>query len=300
MAVDLTIFVPTYNRPLLLKACMSAIKKSLISCGISYEILVVNESPITLILNEENVTVFNFEKEILPCDAMYFALLNSTGKYFMRIDDDNEVYSDLVSKLYRYIETHKDVAYCGALALKEDGSVSNPGTIFSKYLKLSLRNMDIIKEDYEVDVVDNVYIMNPKLISLEVFLQSCKFFPWTFEDGYDQLRLKKINYRVVVLASANTIHHGHGGSINFKQIYNYGRSKFILYRCIFKFSYAKAILLSAMGLLYLLNVFGLLYLISMPKNNSKNIRKLLLVYRYYLNGTKDGLKFAKDHKLPLI
>lgn len=287
MNLDLTIFIPTYNREIMLKACISAIKKSLIGSEISYEILVVNESPQLLNLNEENITILNFEKELMPCNAMYLALLKAKGRYFLRIDDDNEIDKDSIPRLYNYINKHNNVAYCGALAKNDKGAISNHGTIFSKYFKFSLRKQSMINEAYDVDLVDNVYIMNPKLIDLDIFRISCNFFPWSFEDGYDQLRLKKMNYRICTLTNAITIHHTHTKGINLKQVYHYGRSKLLMYICIFEFSYIKAITLSIISSLFIPYVY---------KTDIHNLRMLFLTYRSYFKGIKDAIKFIKTHK----
>ena len=287
MELDLTIFIPTYNRQLLLKRCISGIKKSLIDSGLNAEILVINESPVMLNLKETNVTVFNFDNEVLPCDAMYFALLNAKGRYFMRIDDDNEIDVHLISLLYNYIVNNTTVAYCGALGKREDGSISNPGTKFSKKIKLSLRDRNVRHEVYDVDLVDNVYIMNPQLIDLNKFRTSCKYFPWSFEDGFDQLRLKKLEYRICVLPDAMTVHHTHKTGINFKQVYHYGRSKFIMYRCIFKFSSIKTMELT---------IFSLLSIPYVYRTDIKNVKMLFLAYQSYFNGVKDAVRFIKTHK----
>ncbi|MFG1445724.1 MAG: glycosyltransferase family 2 protein [Thermoplasmatales archaeon] len=284
---NLTIFIPTYNRPALLETCISSIKRSLESTEISYEILVVNEAPIDVNLHYDNITILNYGKEIMPCNAMYFALLNAKGKYFLRIDDDNEIDADLIPSLYNYITNHRDIAYCGALGKREDGSISNPGTVFSKNFKISLRKRNISNKDYDVDLVDNVYIMNPALIELDKFYLSCRFFPWSFEDGYDQLRLKKLNFRVVVLPYAETTHHTHRGEVNLKQAYHYGRSKFLMYRCIFKFSFVKSITLSTAGLLVLPYIY---------RTDRANLRSLFLACRYYLNGIKDAFGFIKNNQ----
>ncbi len=287
MELDLTVFVPTYNRNSLLKMCILEIKKSLMDSRISYEILVVNESPVTLNLNEKNVIVFNFQKEVMPCNAMHFALLNAKGKYFIRIDDDNEIDVHVISLLYNYIVNHTDVAYCGALGKREDGSISNPGTIFSKNIKISLRNSNVGHEVYDVDLVDNVYIMNPRLINLYEFNTSCKYFPWSFEDGYDQLRLKKLKYRICVLSDAITVHHTHKTGVNLKQVYHYGRSKFIMYRCVFSFSPIKTIGLT---------IFSLFTIPYVYRTDIKNVKMLFLAYKYYLNGVKDAVRFIKINK----
>ena len=287
MEFDLTIFIPTYNRPALLETCISSIKRSLESTEISYEILVVNEAPKDVNLHYDNVNVLNSGKEIMPCDAMYFALLNAKGKYFLRIDDDNEIDVNLIPRLYNYVTNHRDVAYCGALGKREDGSISNPGTVFSKSFKISLRRGSIGDEDYDVDLVDNVYIMNPALIEFDKFHLSCRFFPWSFEDGYDQLRLKKQNFRVAVLPCAETTHHTHKGDVNLKQVYHYGRSKLLMYRCIFKFPSVKSITLSTAGLLVLPYIY---------RTDRTNLRSLFLACRYYLNGIKDAFEFIRDNE----
>ena len=286
MDLDLTIFIPTYNRIALLEVCISSIKRSLLNSEISYEILVVNESPIALNLVDEDVILFNPGKELMPCDAMYLALLNAKGEYFMRIDDDNEIDVDLVPSLYNYISKHKDVAYCGALGEREDGSISNPGTIFSKAFKFSLRKRTVGIEEYEVDLVDNAYIMNTKLLDLNNFHLSCKFFPWSFEDGYDQLRLKKMNYKVIVLPVAKTIHHAHKGGLNLKQVYHYGRSKFLMYRCIFDFPSLKSLVLCVISSFLLPYVY---------RADWVNIKDLFLAYKRYIDGIKDGIKFIKNN-----
>ena len=287
MEFDLTIFIPTYNRTAMLETCISSIKRSLEGTEIGYEILVVNEAPIDVNLHYDNVTVLNFGKEIMPCDAMYFALINAKGEYFLRIDDDNEIDVNLIPSLYNYITTHGDIAYCGAMGKREDGSISNPGTVFSKSFKISLRKGSIGNEDYDVDLVDNVYIMNPALIELDRFLLSCRFFPWSFEDGYDQLRLKKLNFRVVVLPCAETTHHTHKGGVNLKQVYYYGRSKFLMYRCIFKFPSVKSITLSTVGVLFLPYIY---------RTDQANLRSLFLACRYYLNGIKDAFGFIRNNE----
>ena len=287
MEFDLTIFVPTYNRPAMLEACISSIERSLKNENISYEILVINESPTDVNLKHEDVMVLNFGKEIMPCEAMYIALLRAKGKYFMRIDDDNEIDVNLIPNLYYYILNHRDIAFCGALGKREDGSISNPGTIFSKNFKISLRKNMVGNLDYDVDLVDNVYIMNRSLINLDKFYLSCKFFPWSFEDGHDQLRLKKMHYRVVVLPYAQTIHNSHHGSLNLKQVYHYGRSKFLMYRCTFEFPFAKSITLSIVGLLFLPHVY---------RTDRADLKKMLLACSTYLKGTKNAIEFIKTNK----
>lgn len=286
MDLDLTIFIPTYKRTVLLQSCIKSIRRSLCNSEIRYEILIVNESTVALNLTNEDVIIFNPKKELMPCEAMYVALLNAKGKYFLRIDDDNEINSDLVSSLYNYISNHRDVAYCGALGIREDGTISNPGTIFSKTFKFSLRKRIIGFNEYDVDVVDNVYIMNPGLIDLNNFHLSCKFFPWSFEDGYDQLRLKK-NYKIMVLPTAKTIHHIHSNGLNLKQIYHYGRSKFLMYRNIFKFPYLKSLVLCLISSLLIPYIYS---------TDKPNIRELLLAYRHYIKGLKDGIKFMKKNE----
>ena len=287
MEFDLTIFVPTYNRQAMLGVCLSSIERSLKNKDISYEILVINESPTDLNLQHEGVMVLNFGKEIMPCEAMYIALLRAKGKYFMRIDDDNEIDVNTIPNLYHYITNHEDVAFCGALGKREDGTISNPGTVFSKNFKISLRRNTIDNLDYDVDLVDNVYIMNQSLIDLDKFYLSCKFFPWSFEDGYDQLRLKRMHYRVLVLPYAQTIHHSHNGGLNLKQVYHYGRSKFLMYRCIFEFPFLKSIVLSTVGLLFLPYVY---------KTDWGDPKKMFLSYVHYLNGTKKAIEFIKINK----
>jgi glycosyltransferase involved in cell wall biosynthesis len=284
---DLTIFIPTYNRPTMLETCLSSVKRSLASTKISYEILVVNESPIKLRLNEEGVNVFNSGRELLPCDAMNFALLNAKGEYFLRIDDDNEIDVNLIPSLYYHITKHKEVAFCGALGKRENGSISNPGTVFSKIFKVSIRKRGVSTDVYDVDLVDNVYIMNPALIDFDKFNFSCRFFPWTFEDGYDQLRLKKMNYRVVIMPDAKTIHHKHKGDLNLRQVYHYGRSKFLMYMCIFKFPIVKSITLSVVSLLFLPHIY---------RTDRATIKLLFLAYRSYLKGTKDAIEFIKNNE----
>ena len=59
MEFDLTIFVPTYNRPAMLEACISSIERSLKNENISYEILVINESPTDVNLKHDDVMVLN-------------------------------------------------------------------------------------------------------------------------------------------------------------------------------------------------------------------------------------------------
>lgn len=287
MELDLTIFVPTYNRPAMLDTCISSIERSLKDKDISYEILIVNESIEDVNFFYSNVTLLNSGKEIMPCEAMYFALLKAKGKYFMRIDDDNEIDINLIPSLYNYIIEHKEVAFCGALGKREDGSISNSGTVLSKNLKISVRKGNVGNKDYEVDLVDNVYIMNPALIDMDKFHISCRFFPWSFEDGYDQLRLKKLNYKVIVLPYAETIHHTHNGGLNLKQVYHYGRSKFLVCRCIFKFSPVKSIMLSIAGLLFLPYIY---------KTDQAKAKLLFLACRHYLNGIMDAIQFIKSNK----
>ena len=287
MELDLTIFIPTYNRVNQLKMCIESIKKSIKNVEINYEIFIVNESTIKLRLDEKDVTILNYEKEMLPCEAMYLALLNSKGKYFMRIDDDNEIDVNLIPHLYYYIIKHRDVAFCGALGKREDGSISNPGRVLSKNFKISLRKISILRDEYDVDLVDNVYIMNPELIDVEKFHISCKFFPWSFEDGYYQLRLKKLNYRIVVLPYAETIHHTHIGELNLRQVYHYGRGKFLMYTCIFKFPFVKSIMLSIIGLLFLPYTY---------KTDRTNTKLLFLAFIHYLKGTKDAINFIQNNK----
>ena len=161
---------------------------------------------------------------------MYYALLNSNGKYFLRIDDDNEIDINLIERIYSYISTHNDVGYCGALPKIENGMNANKGSVLSRHLKLGKRDLKITNVAFKVDLVDNVYILNRQLINFENFLDSCKFFPWSFEDGLDQLSLKQKGYKIVTLPSAITLHHSHNhkNGINLKQVYYYGRSKFII------------------------------------------------------------------------
>lgn len=287
MKLDLTIFIPTYNRPEMLETCILSVRRSLEGRDISYEIFVVNESPRDVVLNYDNVNVLNYGKEIMPCEAMYRALRISSGRYFIRIDDDNEINTNLIINLYSYIIKNKNVAFCGALGRREDCSISNPGTKLSKFLKRTLRSNKIGNKDYEVDLVDNVYIMNPSLIDFDKFHLSCKFFPWSFEDGYDQIRLKKLNYKVVIIPYAETIHHTHSGSLNVKQVYHYARSRYLMYRCIFKFSYVKTITLSVSGLLFIPYIY---------RKDRTNIKLLIRACRLYLKGTKDAIVFFKNNK----
>lgn len=283
MNKDLTIFIPTFKRPNMLKNCILSIEKSLENLNINYEIIIVNESDEDIVnLPDREIKVLEFHKEVLPCYAMYYALMESQGKYFLRIDDDNEIDINLIPLLYNYIIKNNDVAYCGALGIDENGNISNPGTVISKYMKLSLRPVNIKNEIYEVDLVDNVYIMNKELIDLKKFYNSCKFFPWSFEDGYDQIRLKRIGYKIVVLSKARSVHHVHRDHINSKQVYYYSRSKIIMYKLIFKFSLIKSTLLS---------LFALLYLPYVYKSNIRSITDLILIYINYVNGIINGLKF---------
>ena len=270
MDKDLTIFIPTFKRNALLNKCIISVKNSIKNINISYEIIIVNENYEKInSLNDINIKVLNFDREVLPCYAMYYALLNSEGKYFLRIDDDNEINVDLISLLYNYIINNDRVAYCGALGIGDDNNITNPGTILSKHLKLSLRPMNINNEVHEVDLVDNV----------------CKFFPWSLEDAYDQIRLKKLGYKIVILSSAVTTHHRHRKSLNTTQVYYYARSKLIFYIFSFNFKFTKSILLALIGLLYIAYIY---------KSDIKNIKDLLLVYFNYIKGIIDGIKFVND------
>jgi len=290
MNKDLTIFIPTFNRTDMLRSCILSIKNSLKTLNINYEIIIVNESDADIInLPDKEIRVLEFNREVLPCYAMYYALKESQGRYFLRVDDDNEINVNLIPLLYNYITKNNNVAYCGALGIRENGDVSNPGTILSKYLKLSIRPVNIESEIYEVDLVDNVYIMNKELIDIKKFYKSCKFFPWSFEDGTDQIRLKKLGYKIVVLSRALSVHHTHKSHINSKQIYYYARSKIILYKSIFEFKFIKSILLSFIALLYLPYIYKL---------DIKVVRDLIVIYINYLKGIINGLKFLR--KNPII
>ena len=270
----------------MLKNCILSVKNSIKALNVNYEIIIVNESDTEIKnLSNEEVKILEFHKEILPCYAMYYALINSQGKYFLRVDDDNEIDINLIPLLYNYIVKNYNVAYCGALGIRENGEISNPGTILSKYLKLSLRPINMKSEIYEVDLVDNVYIMNRELINVKMFYNLCKFFPWSFEDGFDQIRLKKLGYKIVVLSNALSVHHKHKNNINLKQVYYYGRSKIIIYKSVFRFKLIKVILFSFIAFLYLPYIY---------KSDIKNLRDLLLLYVNYTKGMINGLKFINQ------
>jgi len=289
MNKDLTIFIPTFRRSDMLRSCILSIKNSLKTLNINYEIIIVNESDEDIInLPDKEVKVLQFHKEVLPCYAMYYALKESQGRYFLRVDDDNEINVDLIPLLYNYIIKNKDVAYCGALGIRENGDISNPGTVLSKYLKLSIRPVDIQSEAYEVDLVDNVYIMNKGLIDIKNFYKSCEFFPWSFEDGSDQVRLKKLGYKIVVLSRALSVHHKHKNRINSKQVYYYGRSKIILYKSIFKFKFIKSILLSFITFLYIPYIY---------KSDIKDVKDFAVIYINYIKGSIDGLRFLSKNRI---
>ena len=279
----LTIFIPTFNRNEMLTKCIQSVEKSVKKANICYEIIIVNEAPseIPVNLNDDNVKILNFKKELLPCYAMYYALLNSHGNYFLRIDDDNEIDINLVKRLYNYISTHNDVAYCGALAKTENGIIANKGTILSKHLKIATRDIKIGNVAYEVDFVDNVYILNRQRINLENFYDSCGFFPWSFEDGYDQLSSRQNGYKIVTLPTAITIHHSHTKNVNLKQVYYYGRSKIIMYKYAYHYSYIVSIFYAIVGFLYL------------PVAYKGNLNNILMIYKNYLKGIRDGSKYLK-------
>lgn len=286
MTKELTIFIPTFKRNEMLKNCILSIENSIKGLNVNYEIIIVNESDTEIKnLSNQAIKILEFHKEILPCYAMYHALMNSQGKYFLRVDDDNEININLIPLLYNYIVKNENVAYCGALGVRENGEVSNPGTTLSKYLKLSLRSINMESEIYEVDFVDNVYIMNRELINVRKFYNSCKFFPWSFEDGFDQIRLKKLGYKIVVLSKALSVHHKHQNNINLKQVYYYGRSKIIIYKLVFKYKLIKTILFSFIAFLYLPYIY---------KSDIKNFRDLLLLYLNYTKGMINGLKFINQ------
>ncbi len=291
--IDASIVIPTYARSESLRRCIESIKRSN-RAPFLFEVIVVDDCPsdqsTRMIALEYPGTTFMRHKAIeFPGKSLWDGYQAASGRYLIRVDDDNELYPETLVQLVRFMDSHPGVAFCGATAVREDRTtVANRGVVISSITgafsppKEILEGVPQFSEPYKVDLVDNVYICRMELLKRVGGFSAYRYFPWSLEDAIPQLLLAKRGYGVVCLPYARTVHYSHSRLFNADQVYHLVRSR-VLFAIYWKRRPIPVVALTSIPHI----VFRVIH--SAEESGRAVLRSALLAA---LRGYLDGLRLA--------
>lgn len=284
-----SILIITYNRKDSLVRCIESILKQ---GEKDIEIIVVDDASSdgtpTILKNKfPDVIVKSNPTPLFPCKSLQAGLDVCSGKYVVKIDDDNILLPRALDKLIETISSDDCIAFCGAVCVDTNYHVINGGYRISKYLKRGMSNngtpLNLLQARiYDVDFVDNVYVFNRDLIiRYGGFSKYCESFVWGMEDAIVQLILRRAGYRIVCNPNAVALHDRSARHINATQMYYLSRGKIVMLTRVYD---VRFILLPFFSLFYATTYFIGVFI------STKNISELKNATVAICHGLLDGFK----------
>ena len=288
---DLSVIIPTFRRKGALFKCLESIWTSDLA-NLSCEIIVIDDgsgddSTDSVEAVFPGVRLVRNVESRLPCRVLSQGLSLATGRYAVRVDDDNVLAPETLRRLYETIDSNRRVAFCGAAGYRPNSATrTNWGTRITRALTLfkpvALQGAGPTHSALiSVDLVDNVYIFRPDLVRAVGGFACCELFPWSLEDALPQIALHRRGFRIVVDPEARVTHDTGERSLNSLQWLHLMRSRVVFLRAVNSDSR-----LLSLGKIAMVLPFHLLRAVKDSKQGGELIRGLIAMIRGALAGLK--------------
>ncbi len=212
--VSLSVVIPTFNRKEKLKRLLESLKQSTYT---DFEIIVVDdassdETDALMRSSFSDVRYLRHNKIELVGKSRNDGILASAANLVLMIDDDNTIDPHAIEILMRFAQSNGD---CGVIApvtcfydrpdvIMYAGSRFHRITKKTEFLHSGEDRSSVKGRTFETDGFANSFMLRRDL-AIGAGLTTPKI-PFSGEDGYLQLKIKKMGYRLVCIGDALVFH----------------------------------------------------------------------------------------------
>jgi len=209
-----SVVIPTYNRKEKLGRLLNSLKKSSYK---DFEIIVVDDASTDgtdeMIKNEfQEINYIRHETRTLPWKSRNDGILASSGEIVFMVDDDNIVDPYAIEKI---VKDFDEINNAGVIApvtcyYSKPDTIMYAGAIYTKYMRrtkflyVGKKCEELNGKFLEVDSETNSLALRRDL-ALKAGLIPQKI-PFIGEDGYLELKIKKMGFKIITDGSAKVYH----------------------------------------------------------------------------------------------
>jgi hypothetical protein len=201
--MDLSIIIITLNNKRILEECINSIRRS--TKSISYEIIVVDNNSsdgtqANIRSKYPDIALIENKKNLGFSGANNMGLKIARGRYFALLNDDTYLKEDAFSKMIEFLDNETGIGICGPKLLNTDGSIQQPGSIFSAYKWRSNSPTEInfvigACMFIRADVIKKIGLLDENLFFYNEDLDLCK-------------RARSAGFKVVYYPDSHIFHYG--------------------------------------------------------------------------------------------
>ncbi|MBN2301446.1 MAG: glycosyltransferase family 2 protein [Lentisphaerae bacterium] len=291
-----SVIIPTMNRVEVLIPCLQTVYQNTYS---NFEVIVVdNASSDGTVDRVRNLfptsNVIELPKNVFLAAARNVGAGLATGKYFLFIDDDNEVDSDLISAMVSLFEDDSTIGAAGPknYYFGEDKLVLWAGQTIGHWTSWTrFRGVRAHDEGQFNDVVDTEGIPNVMMMRRDVFVRLGGYdetYRMSYADADLPMRFRRAGYRTVCNPRA-VVYHKIKPDLSRNRMpmraYYYARNRVIYMK---RFS---SPLQFAVFFLVFYPLFTLYYIVREVRNRDWND------LRMHIRGTMDGVWYGLTGKI---